>query len=109
MNEQQSVSVFLCFYGSEKLYLKKKRKGLVVFCLSLSKTVISLVKLQCHVHVFYYYPTARSRAQLMHETRTNIYRFFFTVKNNHLSKSSVILRRKRGTARSLCSCYLYQE
>ena len=32
--DEQSVSLFLSLYGSERPYLRDKRKGLVVFCVS---------------------------------------------------------------------------
>ena len=44
--------VFLCLYGSEKLYLRSKVKRLVVFsCLSLSEIVIEPMKLQSYVNL----------------------------------------------------------
>ena len=57
-------------------------KGLVVFCVSVCLKLLSawLKTLQSHVYIFDYYPTARSRVQIMHESRTNIYRFFYSIK-----------------------------
>ena len=44
--------VFLCLYGSEKLYLRSKIKRLVAFsCLSLSEIVIGPMKLQSYVNL----------------------------------------------------------
>ena len=55
MNKRQSVIdliVFLCLYGSEKLYLRSKIKRPVVFwCLSLSEIVIGPMKLQSYVNL----------------------------------------------------------
>ena len=55
MNKKQSVIgliVFLCLYGSEKLYLRSKIKRPVVFsCLSLSEIVIGPMKLQSYVNL----------------------------------------------------------
>ena len=45
------------------LILKIKERAGSILCLSLSKIVISLMKLQSHVYIFYYYTTARSRVQ----------------------------------------------
>ena len=39
--DEQSVSLFLSLYGSERPYLRDKRKGLVVFCVSVCLKLLS--------------------------------------------------------------------
>ena len=110
--DEQIKNCIKSLYGSEKLYLLKWNKGAgSILCVSLFKIVISLTE-DASKSCLYFLLLSNCTKQSTNNARIkNKYiQVFLQYKITIcLRKSYVVLRRKRGTARSLCTCYLYQE